>query len=339
MTWPTNQPEALNLKCLLWNAENLFILFDQKPTGDITKLEEHQWQKLSGSIYENKPLKKLLELQKIIKEKDPDIIMLCEVGGPESLSNFNEYFLGNAYSTALVEGNSDRNIDIGFLIKKTLPVYFDLQSNKNRPINFNYAHAALHEKTPVSLKFSRDVVELKLFTHNRDNPFLILLLGHLKSHLDPEKVDPRGFTRRKAELKTLVEIHKELKKTYPKTPQIVAGDFNGNASRQITDEEFKIIYSETELEDILEVTGVKPENRWTFCQVRPGGGKTDGKQLDYVFLTPELKDKVKKDSTQVYRYRDEFGFEKDWPLTLEAKLELPSDHYPIFFELDKLPVW
>ena len=339
MTWPTNTAPTMNLKLFLWNAENLFILFDQKPTGDITKLEEHQWQKLSGSIYENKPLKKILELQKIILEKDPDIIMLCEVGGPESLSNFNEHFLKGAYYTALVEGNSDRNIDIGFLVKKTLPFYFDLQSNKNRPINFNYAHAAMHENPPPSLKFSRDIVELKLFTSNRDNPFLILLLGHLKSHLDPEKVDPRGFTRRKAEMRTLVEIHQELRQNYPKTPQIVAGDFNGNASRHNTDEEFKIIYEKTQLEDVLEVVGIKPENRWTFCQVRQGGGKTDGKQLDYAFLTPELNDIIKKDSTQVYRYRDEFGFEKDWPLTLDAKLELPSDHYPIFFELEKLPVW
>lgn len=339
MKWPQDQTAAEQLKFFLWNAENLFLLFDQKPTTDFTKLEETQWQKLSSSVYENKPLRKLLELQKIIREKDPDIIMLCEVGGPESLANFNEFFLNNEYSTAIVEGNSDRNIDIGFLIRKTLPFYFDLQSNKNRPINFNYAHASLHEKNPPSLKFSRDVVELKLFKNNRDNPFLIILLGHLKSHLDPEKVDPRGFTRRKAELRTLIEIHQELRKTYPNTPQIVAGDFNGNASRNGTDEEFKPIYEQSELEDVLEVAQIKPENRWTFCQVKIGGGRTDGKQLDYVFVTPELKEKINKDSVSVYRFKDEFGFAKDWPLTLEAKLELPSDHYPIFFELDKLTVW
>lgn len=339
MKWPENLHAAQDLKFLLWNAENLFILFDQKPTVDLSKLEEHQWQKLSGSIYENKPIKKVLEIQKVIQELDPDIIMLCEVGGPESLANFNEYFLNQAYSTAIVEGNSDRNIDIGFLIKKDLPFYFDLQSNKSRPINFQYAHAALHEKNPTSLKFSRDVVELKLFQNNRDNPFLIILLSHLKSHLDPEKVDPRGYTRRKAELKTLIEIHKELRESYPSTPQIVAGDFNGNASRHNTDEEFKLLYEQSQLDDVLESSSIKPENRWTFCQVRLGGGRVEGKQLDYAFLSPELKDKIKSEKIQIYRYKDEYGFEKDWPLTLDAKLELPSDHYPLFFELEKLPIW
>ncbi|MFN8790986.1 MAG: endonuclease/exonuclease/phosphatase family protein [Bdellovibrionales bacterium] len=339
MKWPDSSTATQSLKFALWNVENLFVLFDQKPNGDLSKLEEPQWQKLSNSIYENKPLKKVLELQKIIREMSPDILMLCEVGGPESLANFNQHFLNNEYATALVEGNSDRNIDVGFLVRRSLPFYFDLQSNKNRPINFFYPQAALQEKSPVSLKFSRDVVELKLFKANRDQPFLILLLGHLKSHLDPEKVDPGGFTRRQAELKTLLKIHQELLKAHPQTPQIVAGDFNGNASRHNTDEEFKPLYQQTQLEDVLQVAQIKPENRWTFCQVKPGGGRTDGKQLDYAFITPALKDKVKPSATGVYRFKDEYGFEKDWPMTLDAKLELPSDHYPLFFELDKLPIW
>ncbi len=339
MKWPENLQPAQNLKLLLWNAENLFVLLDDKTVEIASSLEEHQWQKLSSSIYENKPLKKILELRKIIQALDPDLVMLCEVGGPESLANFNRLFLDSQYSTAIIEGNSDRNIDIGFLIRKKLPFYFDLQSNKNRPINFNYAHTTLLDKNPSSLSFSRDVAELKLFHSNRENPFLILLLAHLKSHLDPERVDPRGFTRRRAELNTLLEIHQELRKTYPNTPQLVAGDFNGNASRYGTDEEFQNIYQQTQLEDVLEIAEIKPENRWTFCQVRLGGGRVDGKQLDYIFLTPDLKQKVKKSSVQVYRYKDEYGFEKDWPMTLEAKLELPSDHYPIFFELEKLPIW
>jgi len=333
MMWPNSQ-ETLRLKFMLLNAENLFVLYDQNHPKDLTKLEEAQWQKLSTSIYENKPLHKVLELKKMIQSINPDILMLCEVGGPESLANFNQDFLQGQYSSALIEGNSNRSIDIGFLVRKNLPFYFDLQSNKNRPIHFNYGG----ENSP-SLKFSRDVAELKLFRGHQEDPFLILLLAHLKSHLDPEKVDPQGTHRRQAELKTLLEIHRELRSHYPKTPQIVAGDFNGNASRSQTDEEFKDIYLQTQLEDVLEVSQVKPENRWTFCQVRAGGGRSEGKQLDYVFLTPELHPHVVNQKTEVHRYRDEFGFEKDWPVTLDAKLALPSDHYPLIFELDKLPVW
>lgn len=338
MKWPAQNDSNLNLKFTLLNAENLFLLFDKKPDASVLKLEETPWQKLSSSVYENKPLQKLIELQKVITEINPDILMLCEVGGEESLRNFNELFLDNQYFTALMEGNSDRNIDIGFLIKKTLPFYFDLQSNKNRPINFNYPQDTNPDKPFTSLKFSRDIVELKLFKQNRDNPFLIILLGHLKSHLDPEKKDSHGFERRKAELKTLLEIHKELTQTYPKTPQIIAGDFNGNASREHTEEEFRLIYETTKLEDVLHLQGVKPDRRWTFCQIRPSN-KVDLKQLDYAFLTPQIAAHLKAQSAFIYRYKDEYGFEKDKPLTLDAKLSLPSDHYPLVFELEKLPIW
>jgi hypothetical protein len=38
----------------------------------------------------------------------------------------------------------------------------------------------------------------------------------------------------------------------------------------------------------------------------------------------------------VYRYKDEFGFSLDTPRSLEHKSRLPSDHYPLFFTLEKL---
>jgi hypothetical protein len=338
MTWPEKNLDFLNLNFLLLNAENLFLLFDRNLEPNDLKLEESQWQKLSSSIYENKPLQKVLELQKIIQEVNPDILLLCEVGGEESLRNFNEFFLGDQYFTALMEGNSDRHIDVGFLIRKSLPFYFDLQSNKNRPIHFNYHQDIDPTKPLTSLKFSRDVVELKLFKSDRENPFLLLLLGHLKSHLDPEKKDPHGFERRKAEMRTLIEIHEELIKLHPRTPQIVAGDFNGNAARNGTDPEFQILYERTQLEDVLELEGLKNENRWTFCQIRQSG-KVEVKQLDYAFLSPELRSHLKPQSAHVYRFKDEFGFDLDRPVTLDAKLALPSDHYPLIFELEKLPVW
>jgi hypothetical protein len=332
MKWP-DQGGEVKLKFLLLNAENLFVLVDQRPTADVMKLEEIQWQKLSSSVYENKPLKKLKELKKLIEDQKPDLIMLCEVGGIESLNNFNEHFLGQQYSAALIEGNSDRNIDVGFLVSKKCQFYFDLQSNKNRSIQFQY-----DSKGP-QLKFARDVAELRLFTQDMNNPFLVILLTHLKSHLDPEKVDPQGNGRRTAELKTLVDIALEIKAQHPKTPLMIAGDLNGNASRHNTDPEFVDLYQRTDFEDVLELSGIKPENRWTFYQVKAGGGRQDGKQLDYVFLDPQLQSQFIKDTCRVLKYKDEFGFDLDWPMTLEAKLDLPSDHYPLVFELEKLKVW
>lgn len=327
--------ESIDLKIALLNAENLFLLFDHPPTNDHTKLDEIQWQKLSTSIYPNKHLGKLKELARTFKDMDADIILLCEVGGPESLKHFNELFLENKYSTALMEGNSDRNIDVGFLVRKNLPFYFDLATNKHRLINFNYDNER-HLKIQPEHKLSRDCAELKLFQRDADKPFLNILLTHLKSRLDPEKKDPSGFARRQAELKTVIDITNEVIKRNPNVPLILAGDFNGNASAKATDAEFKYLYENTQLLDVLEVAGLPDERRATFAQVR-SGIKSEGRQIDFCFLTPNAAQYLDKSSARAYRYKDTYGFDLDLPTTLEQKLELPSDHYPILFKLLQVP--
>ena len=208
-----------NLKIMLLNAENLFLLSDQEIKPEYLTLDERSWQKLSTSVFDNKSLLKLRALARVIKEENPDLLMLCEVGGLESLKNFNRLFLGDEYLAALTEGNSDRNIDIGFLVRKNMGFYFDLVSNRSRSIEFLYPHErqslaagldSLGGKPIQSHRFSRDAAELHLFMHNRENPFMVILLAHLKSRLDPDGIDPSGFERRQAEMRTLLQIYQEL---------------------------------------------------------------------------------------------------------------------------------
>lgn len=250
---------SLQLKFGLFNAENLFLLFDQPIPTHFQKLSEPQWQKLSASVYENKPLNKCLQMASLIKENAPDIMMFCEVGGLESLKNFNELFLDSQYSVALIEGNSDRHIDVGFLIKKTNEFYFDLATNKNRPLHFLYSHENTSVKTGYPVKgtthfFSRDCAELRLFKSDRAHPFMIILLTHLKSRLDPERIDPGGIERRSAELRTAIDIYKEVKAQNSDVPILFAGDMNGFAGATSTDAEFKAIYNETDLQEICRVS-------------------------------------------------------------------------------------
>lgn len=335
-------PDRAHLKFCLLNAENLFLLFDQVP-ADPAKVDENQWQRLSTSVYENKNLAKTRALARALREIDADVLMLCEVGGLESLKNFNDLFLQQTYSPILIEGNSERNIDVGFLIRRGLPFYYDLLSNKNRPINYLYPHERDSQQTGYptrvqSHKFSRDVVELRFFQKDREKPFLITLLTHLKSRLDPDRIDPNGFERRQAELNALLEIHAELEKKFPHTPKMVCGDFNGYAGLGATDEEFRAIYQKTDLKDVLEWDGVQAAQRATFYQVR-SGQRTEGRQIDYCFLSAKTAGFLKKNSSFVHRYRDESGLEIDVPQSLDAKLNLPSDHYPLVFELENLQCW
>lgn len=332
--------DAINLKFCLINAENLFLLFDHPIPKNYQKLEEAQWQKLSSSVYENKSLFKTLHLARTLQEINADIVMLCEVGGLESLKNFNALFLNDEYSPILIEGNSDRNIDVGFLIRKGQPFYFDLLTHKNRDLNFLYPHEKQSQSKnyPIkaqSHKLSRDCAELRLFQRDLDKPFLILLLTHLKSPLDPERIDPNGSERRAAELKTCLEIYRELKAQFPDCPVMFCGDFNGQAGKLQTDPEFTAIYQDTKLKDVLEIANVSADNRSTFYQVK-SGLRSDGRQIDYCFLSEKLQPLLDTTTAAVWNYKDEFGSVIKKPETIEQKLALPSDHYPIVFSLVSL---
>lgn len=332
--------DKLQLKLGLYNLENLFLLLDQEVPEHYHKMNEAQWQKLSSSVYDPKPLAKCQQIAAIITENNPDIMMLCEVGGIESLNNFNKLFLENKYNIAMMEGNSDRNIDVGFLIKKEAGFFFDIASNRLRPLNYLYPHETTSKKTGYPIKgqsqyFSRDCAELRLFTKSKESPFLIILLTHLKSRLDPERIDPGGVERRAAELRTCVEIYKELKAQYKDTPIVFSGDMNGFAGKPNTDAEFLPIYAETDLQDVLELANVSADKRSTFYQIK-NGGKTEGKQIDYCFVSNNLCDKVVKTDAHVYRYKDRFGSALDLPKSIDEKLKLASDHYPLFFNLENI---
>ncbi len=334
--------QQLNLTIGLLNAENLFLLFDQPLPKNYLKLEEPQWQKLSQSVYDNKPLFKTIQIASTIKKMNVDIMQLTEVGGLESLKNLNKYFLDDLYSPILIEGNSDRSIDVGFLIRKTSAFYFDLITHKNRSIDFLYPHERLSKKTNyppkiISHKMSRDCAELRLFKKNVGKPFLILLLTHLKSPLDPERIDPAGKERRTAELKTCLNIYNELKNEFPKCPILLSGDFNGNAGKILTESEFTDIYTKTDLVDILELAQIPLDERSTFIQIK-SGQKTDSRQIDYCFIPQNLHKNIILPSAKVFEYQDEFGSNLKRPQTLEQKMALPSDHYPLVFTVENIQI-
>jgi endonuclease/exonuclease/phosphatase family metal-dependent hydrolase len=224
---------------------------------------------------------------------------------------------------------------VGYLIHQRCSFQYDLLSNKERSINFTYPHE--DSKITPSHKFSRDVLELHLFTTDRMKPFMIFLSTHLKSPLDPEGIDPGGTLRRKAELNALVDIYKSyVATTLPVPPVIVVGDFNGNASRINTDPEFQYLYQKTDLLDVLELENIPMDQRATFYHVR-SGGRIDGKQIDFVFLSKSAQKNLKPGSSRVCRYKNDLHQKNIVPSTIDEKLDLPSDHYPIVFTLQINP--
>ncbi|MES2857284.1 MAG: hypothetical protein V4692_15550 [Bdellovibrionota bacterium] len=334
------------LRLVEFNVENLFIYLDHYQGQNLDSVSEREWQKFSASTAKNKPLQQVREVARAILELKADIVMLCEVGGKESLDNFNRLFLGDLYAVHLMEGNSERGIDIGYLVKKSLPFRYDLISHKSRTIDFLYPHEKLTKETGytdlesgklTSHRFSRDVLELRVFEDDV-NPCLILLLVHLKSQLDPDRIDPGGRDRRRAELEKLVQIYKELDDEFAgKVPVMLTGDFNGLAAVTNHDPEFGALYSRTDLRDALEVAGVAHDERFTHMQLpqrnsRVGAGVN--RQLDYIFIPAKIHGRVNSTETWVYRFKDHLGMGMQIPRNYNEKKLLCSDHYPVVLTLD-----
>ena len=180
------------LRLVQYNVENLFLAMDLYKDQDLNTMSESEWRKVGTSTTPNKSLRKTLALAEIVKDLDPDILMLNEVGGIEAIENFNKYFLNSQYKVYLKEGNSRRGIDVGYLVRSDLKVKVVHITHKDRPIDFLYPH---ENQTPAGGKshyFSRDVSELRLFKPGDTSPRLTLLLTHLKSKLDSDKVDFEG---------------------------------------------------------------------------------------------------------------------------------------------------
>ena len=323
-----------NLKIAQFNLENFFVYMDHPMQTSIDQISETDWQKQSISTFDNKSLHGIRGIAKCIRDMNADVYALCEVGGIESITNFAKYFLNGEYKPFSIEGNSDRGIDLAYLVKSDLPLKVELRTHKERPIDFLYPH----ERQSVlggyldpkhSLKFSRDVLEMRLFQEGKAVPEIVILNVHLKSQLDKDNIDPLGKDRRKAELEKLLIIYAEVYGEFEKkVPVLIAGDFNGIASSQTTDAEFISLHKRTALKDVFDIANIPAEKRVTQLQFAPSG-KCWKKQFDYIFVSPNLKDLVIPEETFVYRFKDDFGVEMNLPSTLNEKRKLASDHYPI----------
>ena len=354
----------MRIKLMELNTQDLFLrlAYPLEPS-DLVGLSELQWQQLGSGDEPLKPLGRLFGLAQVFLDELPDVAMLCEVGGEESLLNFNRLFLGDAYEPYFTGGNSERGIECAYLVRRDLGLRVELSSHRDTPVSFSYPHevdpeglaavAARAQKLslphPGQRRLSRDVPELRLYRGSSqavsgppgsaaqpasEAPGLILLMAHLKSQYDPDGIDPEGRVRRAAELRAILAIRSGIEAASgPGAPVILAGDMNGCAARVGTAEAFRPIYASSDLEDVLELARRPTHERITHLTFI--SSEIHASQLDYVFLPRSLHAAVVKEESYVYRYRfDGEEEEIQMPLSLKERAFLPSDHYPLVCVLD-----
>lgn len=306
------------MKVMVLNAQDLFLFMDKHDHSalPVTELTEIKWQLMSSSLFSNKSKEKSLMLARTILDANPDIVMVTEVGGPESLANFAKYLLNDEYLSMSMPSNSDRGIDLGYLIKKDIAHEIDIHTHIDYPL-------------PLPAKrFSRDVLRLDL-KQNGDIK-MILLLVHIKSKLNMGGKDFEGRSRRVLEVKGLIDIYKSLE--HLNIPILIGGDFNGHAGERDTEEEFKQIYETTDLKDIAYLANIPDEDRFSYIYFNRGGNRFV-QQIDYLFISEKFAHLI--DPTECYfpRYKTLEGNPLPVPKRMEQKNILPSDHYPFLATL------
>jgi endonuclease/exonuclease/phosphatase family metal-dependent hydrolase len=313
----------MNLDICVYNLENLFI---QKAAPELPPYTPYKTEE------------KLQDLKRVFEDINADIYALSEVGGIESLEYFNKFYLNDEYMPALIKGNSDRGIEIGFLIKKGMELRYAQYTYRNHPLSFNYPHELNWKEEDENYKLptyymSRDLSELQIFAADdtkKEHPLAIIFNVHLKSQRDPDGIDPRSKKRRQAELEFTLKNYYKAKEAHPNIPIIICGDFNGNASEFDTDEEFKKIYTHYHVTDVLSIADLPRDRRPTFFLFN--GQSKLPIQLDYAFIDEKKKHLV--EDVVIYRYKNKNDSVKHLPRTKYDVWNNPSDHYPVVFTLE-----
>ncbi|NBX91923.1 MAG: hypothetical protein EBQ85_01675 [Proteobacteria bacterium] len=273
------------------------------------------------------PLKSLEELKaqgRAILENDFDILAVEEIENLKALGSFSKEFLGSQYNSYLIEGNDPRGIDVGFLVKASLPFEVEQRTHKNE----TWSDPIAGGKT--TRLFSRDLPALLFRTDKKAAPFLIYFGTHFKSKRDRPK-DPESRILRKAQVERASEIVKAYEAEFgAQTPIFLAGDFNGEIAHE---KEFVSLSQVASLHDTFDVVSppLSQEERVTHTFF-PKDGKMKRSQLDAVLVNAAAAKFIQ--DAKVYRYKDSNGEELPLPSSFQDVMKNPSDHFPVQADLD-----
>lgn len=288
-----------SLRLCTYNLENLFF-GQSSPQGILTTPARAE------------------QLARNIINIGADIYALCEVGGEDSLTFFNHQYLDDRFLVSLIPGNSDRNIQLAYLVKKNLPFRCTHHTHRKKILDLSYP------EDPPTKKYhhSRDIAELRIYDGQdvSEFPSTIILMVHLKSQrLVPGK-DPKGVLRRASELRSLAATYHSLQQQFGKnTPILLCGDFND--IHQCAPEGLNHL-------DLLELLELPLTERKTLFSFRENN-KLSWTQFDYIWIPPQLQHRLEAASSGIFFPQDD-QFRPLLPPEHSFSLNpLGSDHLPL----------
>lgn len=316
------------LKVVTWNLLDLKIPEAEYPYGSKIYRETPENLQLKDAKSEGQ----LLQMKRVFDDINADIYVLQEVFSRESLQYLVREFLGDKYHVVVERGNDERGIQVGFLIKKSLNVSYEIQSHKDLRLQNDYG--VYPRGTPI---FARDLPALYLRQMDgsnaraKDDPDLVVLGAHFKSKR-PTAGDFESTNRRELEARTAAQIFSEINNRYDgKVP--VALLLDSNASYQAAETQSLRSVAQETLS--IAPNKITEEDRVTHTY-HPRKGMMNAKQVDMQFVNKALATRLLK--SYVYRFKDTNGKNKvyegkweskEYPLTIKHRNTNPSDHMPV----------
>ena len=272
-----------------------------------------------------KTLKDLKAQAKVILDNQYDVLTIVEVENLKALSAFSEQFLDGEYDSYLIEGNDPRGIDVGFLVRSSLP--FEVEQRTHRYETWNDPT----QGGKSGRLFSRDLPVLIFRTEKDSKPAMIYFGTHFKSKRDRPN-DPESRILRQAQVERTSQIIKVYEKEFSNyVPMLLTGDFNGEIA---IEKEFVSLNRVASLSDSFDVINppLTEKERITHSYF-PKDGRPKWAQLDAVMVNEAATKFV--NAAKVPHYHDENGTEIPVPQSYdELHKTQPSDHYPVHVELD-----
>lgn len=271
-----------------------------------------------------KPRHQIEGVVEVINRTHPLIATLQEVESLDLLKSLDQYGLNDQYERILVPGNSDRGIQVGFLVSSDLDADILIQSHKY----LEHEHLGQTEKL-----FSRDFPVLSFLEPGApadSRPMFIFAGTHLKSQrTDPDDLDPLSKIKRTAQVEMMIEILQSYQKRFPGVPIIFGGDFNANLT---TFDDFNAI-REAGMVSSFDTFGIAAGTPERTTQVYfQNGAPPSGSQLDDIFVDAETAKSVK--SVRVVPYVNYSNREVPLPRSYRERKSHPSDHRAIELKIN-----
>ncbi len=301
-----------------FNAENLFLRYNflatERGSMGRKKVSIPEFIAKGGNI--NELGFELLDegqrknTAKEILANDPDVICLQEVENLETLKQFNRKYLKKKYPyIMLIDGNDNRQIDVGILSK--------LEIGEVRTHQF--------DKDSKGEIFSRDCLEAEILLDKTGNSKLTLFVNHLKSRLGG--VGKTAEKRERQATRIAEIINERFENNVMNANFIILGDFNDTPDADC----LKPLLGEPWIENV--VARLPKNEQWTHYWE----SKKETNQFDYILLSKTLSDKNPATLPKIER-RGLADYAKAYkgprfpgvgPKGTEA-----SDHCAVFMEID-----